>query len=280
MTVNKYLTHIEDLSNRVIALTGGTSGIGLALLHHLVNKNAKVILLAHDLNKANKLKEEYKDSIIGIIEYDQSSTSKIKKGVDVLISTYPNIDTVVLNAGVLGDKRYNEEKYNNTIMIDYVGVRTFIDYFSSKFTNKVRFVIQGSIVAGLNLKKPFDLHKEKMGFFAPYNISKIYVEAYFHKLVKENKYPNIEYVLTEPGISSTGIVRNFNSVIRFLGKYFLKIVFHSPKKASLTLLTGVSKQSKSGDFITPRGLFTMSGFPKIKQFPKKREREYLFEKEG
>ena len=145
-------------------------------------------------------------------------------------------------------------------------------------SHKVRFVIQGSIVGGVHLSKKADVTCTKYGMFKQYNISKIYLEAYFYKLVSENKYPNIEYVLTEPGIASTGITRHFNSFIRVNGKWFLKLFFHSSKVASLTLLTGISKLASSGDYIVPRGLFTMSGYPKFKKFPKKRQRTYLFNK--
>ena len=60
-----------------------------------------------------------------------------------------------------------------------------------------------------------------------------------------------------------------------MGKVFIKIVSHSPKKASLTLLKALDESIPTQSFIVPRGLFTISGYPKIKRFPKKRIREYL-----
>lgn len=276
MTVKKYLTTIEDLSNRKIALTGATSGIGLALLKHLVSKNAFVILLVRDLSKAQEMVKSLGYPNIDIIKYDQSTYKSIEKGIDELLVKHSDVDTIVLNAGVLSKKGLTEEGYSLTIGVNYFGVRHFIEYVSPKLKNKTKFVIQGSLTAGAHLSKKIDITCTSYGVFKQYNTSKIYLEAYFYKLVKDNEYPLNSYVLTEPGISPTRISRNLPKVVYGLGKVFLPIVFSTPRKACLTLLTGISNKSKNGDFIVPRGIYTMSGFPKYKKFPPKREREYLF----
>ena len=275
MTVKKYLEGIEDFENRTIVVAGATSGIGLALLSHLENKHAKVILLARNLMKANEIKEQHKN-IIEVIEYDQASYTTIDKAINRLLDM--EIDSIVLNCGVLFNKTSLENGYSTTIMTNYIGARYFIDTISPKLNHKVRFVIQGSIAAGLMKKnKKYDLTSKKLSNFGEYNISKGYLEAYFYKLVKENKYPNTEYVLTEPGICATNIIRHMVRPIRFLGKGFLATFFHPTKIASLPLLTGLSKLSKNGDYIIPRGIFTLSGYPKIKDLPHKLRRPYLCE---
>ena len=274
MTIKKYLSQIESFKGRTIALTGGTSGVGLCLLKYLIEKEADVILLTRSLNKANALKEQYKN--VDVVEYDQSSFESIDKAIKELLGKYPNIDTYVLNAGTLGEKRITNGGYPATIGVNYIGTRYFIDTISPKLKGNVRFIVQGSIVAGCKVKKNIDLTRVK-GTFPQYNISKAYLESYIYKLFEENKYPNIEYVITEPGVTKTNITRHFNPVVRFLGRIFLTIFVHSPKKASLTLLTGISSKAKNGDHIVPRGMFTISGFPKIKDLPLKRRRPYLFE---
>lgn len=275
MTVKKYLEGIEDFENRTIVVAGATSGIGLALLSHLENKHAKVILLARNLKKANEIKEQH-INIIEVIEYDQTSYTTIDKAINRLLDM--EFDSIVLNCGVLFNKTSLENGYSTTIMTNYIGARYFIDTISPKLNHKVRFVIQGSIAAGLMKKnKKYDLTSKKLSNFGEYNISKGYLEAYFYKLITEQRYPNIEYVLTEPGICATNIIRHMVGIIRFLGKGFLATFFHLSKKACLPLLTGLSNKAKNGDYIVPRGLFTLSGFPKIKDLPLKRRRPYLFE---
>ena len=77
MSLKKYLETIEDLSNHKIAITGATSGIGLALTRHLAKKGAKVVLLARNPQKAKQVQDELKECVIDIVEYDQSSFNSL-----------------------------------------------------------------------------------------------------------------------------------------------------------------------------------------------------------
>lgn len=274
MTVKKYLSKIESFKGRKIVLVGGTSGIGLSLLSQLKEKESSVILLARNVEKANSLKSIY--PIVDVIEYDQSSFKSIEHAISELVSRHNDFDTIVMNVGTLGEKQVLDNGYPATIGVNYIGARHFIDTISNELTNKVRFVVQGSVAAGCNLKKPIDITNPKLGTFRQYNVSKAYLEAYIYKLYNENKYSNLEYIITEPGVTSTNITRHFNKLVRVLGKYFLLAFFHHSNKASLCLLTGISDKSHNGDYIVPRGLFSLSGFPKIKSLPQKRRRLFLF----
>lgn len=275
MTKKKYLSIIEDLSNRKIVLTGGTSGIGLSFLKYLVSKNAFVILLARNIKKAEAIVEDLNYKNIAIIEYDQSSYSSIKKGIDALLDKYPSVDSIVLNAGVISRTKELMEGHPYSIGVNYYGVRYFIEYIAPKLTSKTKIIVQGSLVAGFHLNKKTDINSNNFKTFKEYNISKMCVEAYTYKLMKENPYPNIDFVLTEPGITSTSITRDLDSFLKHVGKVFVSTFFHSVNKASLTLLEAVTSRASHGSYIVPRGLFTISGYPKYKKFPKKRIREFL-----
>ena len=275
MTKKKYLSKIEDLSNRKIVLTGGTSGIGLSFLKYLVSKNAFVILLVRNIKKAETIVKELNYSNIDIIEYDQSSYSSIKKGIDTLLEKYPSVDSIVLNAGVMSRTKELMEGHPYSIGVNYYGVRYFIEYIAPKLTAKTKIIVQGSLVAGFHLNKKTNIDSNDFKTFKEYNISKMCVEAYTYKLMKEKPYSNIDFVLTEPGITSTSITRDLDSFLKHVGKVFVSTFFHSVDKASLTLLEAVSSKATHGSYIVPRGLFTISGYPKYKKFPHKREREYL-----
>ncbi len=275
MTKKKYLSKIEDLSNRKIVLTGGTSGIGLSFFKYLVSKNAFVILLVRNIKKAETIVKELNYSNIDIIEYDQSSYSSIKKGIDTLLEKYPSVDSIVLNAGVMSRTKELMEGHPYSISVNYYGVRYFIEYIAPKLTAKTKIIVQGSLVAGFHLNKKTNIDSNDFKTFKEYNISKMCVEAYTYKLMKEKPYSNIDFVLTEPGITSTSITRDLDSFLKHVGKVFVSTFFHSVDKASLTLLEAVSSKATHGSYIVPRGLFTISGYPKYKKFPHKREREYL-----
>lgn len=275
MTIKKYLAKIEDLSTQKIVLAGGTSGIGLSFLKFLVKKNAYVILLARNIKKAEAIVKELDYKNIDIIEYDQSSYSSIKKGIDILLDKYPKVDSIVLNAGVISRTKELMEGHPYSVGVNYYGIRYFVEYISPKLISNTKIIIQGSVVAGFHLSKKTNIDNNNFKTFKEYNISKMCVEAYIYKLMKEKSYPNVDFVLTEPGITSTNITRDLDSFLKHVGKVFVSTFFHSVDKASLTLLEAVSNRACHGSYIVPRGLFTVSGYPKYKRFPKKRIREYL-----
>ena len=275
MTVKKFVANIEDLSNKKIVLVGGTSGIGLSFLKFLVAKNAYVILLARNIKKAEDIVKDLKYPNIDIIKYDQSSYKSIKEGIDVLLEKYDFFDSVVLNAGVISKTKDLMEGHPYCIGVNYYGLRYFIEYICPRLKYKTKIVIQGSVVAGFHLSKNADVERNDYKTFKKYNISKMLVEAYAYKLMSQKPYPNVDFVLAEPGITSTNITRDLDSLLKHIGKVFISTFFHGVDKASLTLLEAVTSKASNGSYIVPRGLFTVYGFPKYKKFPLKRKREYL-----
>ena len=278
MTVKKYVANIEDLSNKKIILTGGTSGIGKALTFHLANKNATILLLARNEEKINntikEIKEQYPNANISYHLYDQADYSSIEETVKYILKEHQDFHALILNAGVLAGPKggLTKDGYPLTVGVNFLGVKHFIDCIVPNLKSNHKIIIQGSIVAFGNVKKKDDLYSPKNGMFKQYNLSKIYLESYFHYW--NEKYDQ-EFILTEPGVSATNVTQYMNSFVRVSGKYFLKATVHSPKKACLPLLLAVSSKTKKGDYITPRGLFTITGFPKIKKFPNRRIREHL-----
>ena len=131
----------------------------------------------------------------------------------------------------------------------------------------------GSMMANYRVPKNPDIYSDKYSLFKQYNMSKGCVEALWHHY-QENNGTN-EFILAEPGVVSTGIFRGFNWLFKVVGGFLVKLVCHSAKKAALTLLLSLTTTSKNGDYIVPRGLLTISGYPKYKKFPKNRKREYL-----
>ena len=107
-----------------------------------------------------------------------------------------------------------------------------------------------------------------------YSFSKAGVEAlFYHYTTYTNN--DFSFYLVEPGLTSTDILRDFPFPIKQLGSLFLKVASHSVKKASLTALLAL-QESIHPCYIVPRSPFTWRGYPKIKPFPKKRNRPYLY----
>ena len=282
MKINTYLDKLDDLKGQTLIVSGGTSGIGLSLVRHLLYKNASVVILARNLLKAEKIRnellKEYPNSFIDIIEFDQSNFDLIASASKQIEQKYPGFDGIILNAGIFKPSKNAKEKcdWPLTLLTNYIGLGYFLDNLMSFINDNQKVILQGSFVSSYHIKKKFSLKDKSLSDITQYNISKAGVEALYHYY--KTNYPNYHFYLTEPGLVSTDIIRDFSPFLRKVGKAFLKFVSHSSDKAALTIMFALKKETKNHSYIVPRGLFNFMGYPKLKKFPKRRERQYLVNK--
>lgn len=281
MNVKKYLDKLEDLEGQKIIVTGGTSGIGLSIVKELLYKGAEVVVLARNLTKANevkiKLESKYINSLISIVEYDQSDDRSILNAVEVIVNQHSDFDAFIMNAGIFQKgKTTCVDDIPLTIKTNFVGLKVLLDNLLPRLKDKHRFIFQGSLAAGFCQKNITTLKDKKLSSWQQYIISKSGVEAmfYHYSKLKQNQF---SFCLVEPGITSTDIIREFSPFIRWAGKIFLKVFSHSNDRAALTALLAVQSTTENNSFIVPRGLGTYMGYPKIKKFPRKRERNHLYD---
>ena len=278
MSFKKYLEAIEDYKGKKILITGGTSGIGLEAAKILATKNANIVLLARNLSKAESTKQELlninPNIDIDIIKYDQSDYELIDSAFKEINEKHNDFYALVANAGILYPSKDAKSKqgYPLTIETNYLGLRRFLNQIIDTCHHK-RIIIQGSLAAGLFHKKKVDILSDKYSLFGQYNMSKACDEALWYKYQNEAK--DNTFVLVEPGIASTDIIRGLWSPIRIAGKIFVRIFSHNPRTASLTIIEGLKSDVNNGDYFVPKHMFTMMGYPKKKRFPKKRIKEYL-----
>ena len=279
MSVKKYLNKLEDLTGQKIIVTGGTSGIGLSIVKELLIKGADVIVLARNMAKANEVKsqlDELYPNKTTIIQYDQSNDESVIKAANNIIKEHSDFTSLILNAGTFQSKNKQStvDDMSLTIKTNLVGLNVFLNHLLPRLEGKHRIVFQGSLVAGWRNKKIDSLKDKNLGGFQQYIISKSGVEALFYHYSKleQNQF---SFYLVEPGLTSTDIIRDFPAFIRWAGKIFLKVVSHTNDKAALTALLAVQSTTNKGSFIVPR--FNYRGYPKLKKFPHKRERTYLYE---
>ena len=280
MSLQKYLNNLESLSGKKVLITGGTSGIGLSIVDQLLYKGADVVVLARNPDKSKEVKyrmlEKYPDCHLDFISYDQSDFKSIETAIDVILKEHNDFYALILNAGCF--TTYKTQKVDDdmslTIKTNYVGLAYFLNLLIPHLKNKHRIIFQGSLAAGYYFKKPTDLKNYKVNSFQQYCMSKAGVEEIYNHY-RSLGLENLSFYLVEPGLTSTAILRDFPFPIKQLGSLFLKVASHSVRKASLTALLAL-QENIHPCYIVPRSPFTWRGYPKIKPFPKKRNRPYLY----
>ncbi len=239
-----------------------------------------MVVLARNPNKSKEVKDrmlvKYPDCHLDFISYDQSDYKSIEAATDVILKEHNDFYALILNAGCFTTYKTQkiEKDMSLTIKTNFVGLAYFLNLLLPKLNNKHRIIFQGSLAAGYYFKKPSNLYKYKVSSFQQYCMSKAGVEEIYNHY-RSLGLKNLSFYLVEPGLTSTDILRDFPFPIKQLGTLFLKVASHSVKKASLTALLAL-QESIHTCYIVPRSPFTWRGYPKIKPFPKKRNRPYLY----
>lgn len=273
----KYLKYVDknvsSLVGKTFIVTGSTAGIGLEVTKQLAYKEANVIMAVRNLDKAKKVKEdilkELPNAKIEIMRFDQADFSSIDEFAEQIKDL--KIDCLILNAGIYHptNNMITTDGYPLTVGTNYLGPYYLCEKIHNKFENGdiKRVVVTSSVVHRLGNTKHYEkyLVEVKNKPNRVYNVSKKFNYKFAANL--KSKYPNLEVVLTHPGLARTNIIKSdsssFKSWFKFAGDKFLKIAANSAEKSALcTLLSATQPIEKDLTYITPSGPFHYVGMPR------------------
>ncbi len=87
-------------SNKVVAITGGTDGIGKALVDAMIQAGARVATCARNHDKIYALQMEYTQVLLHAVACDVSQEQDCERFIRSTIETFGGIDILINNAGV------------------------------------------------------------------------------------------------------------------------------------------------------------------------------------
>ncbi len=264
--VNK---NIKSLENKTIVITGATGSIGIYTTKYLAYLKANIIIAVRNAKKGNALiediKKDFPDCNISMMLVDFSSVESVDNFSNEL--TNINMDYYITTAGVYHlpetvtkdglEIHYETNYYNQIRVIERLSKDLPIIVVSSISHKKCRIDFNNLMSLGVkNRTKVYGRSKRLLNF---------------HLMnLKNNGY---DIRITHPGISATSL---FNSEKGGFGKLFnafivpiMKILFHSPDKACLSVLLGLNKEVELCKEIGPKGLFNAWGYPKVVKLSKK-----------
>lgn len=100
--------HGQNMTNKVVAITGTTSGTGFVCARELAKKGATVILLNRKSERSQsalqRLKESVPEAKFDAIDCDLQNLKSVREAIDEIKSKYAVIDVLVNNAGVMALK--------------------------------------------------------------------------------------------------------------------------------------------------------------------------------
>ncbi|MEO5501404.1 MAG: SDR family oxidoreductase [Ginsengibacter sp.] len=91
---------MNKFKDKVVAITGGSNGIGKALVSEFLSAGAKVSTCARSFDKLNKLSAESKNQSLLTVQADVSIESDCANFISQTLETYGHIDVLINNAGI------------------------------------------------------------------------------------------------------------------------------------------------------------------------------------
>jgi short-subunit dehydrogenase len=188
------------MEDKVVIITGASSGIGLALAKNFAKRNAKVVLAARSYNKLIGIEEELKtfNKNILIIETDVSKESDCKNLIDNTIEKYDKIDILINNAGI--SMRALFESTELSVIKQLMDINFWGTVYCSKYALPYLLKSKGSIV-GVSSIAGYKGLPGRTG----YSASKFAMHGFLEVLRIENMKKGIHVLIACPGFTASNI---------------------------------------------------------------------------
>jgi short-subunit dehydrogenase len=192
-----------NFTNKVIWITGASSGIGKAMALEFSKLKTKLILSSRNLQELENVKNECNSSSeVAILQLDLEDYSHFPKKVTEAIALFGHVDILVNNGGIsqrskaidtaiLVDKKIMDVNYFGTIALS----KALLPYFISQKSGQ--FVVITSVVG-----------KVATPVRSSYSASKHALHGFFDSLRAEIFEHNLFVTLICPGYVKTNISMN------------------------------------------------------------------------
>lgn len=192
----------NNIKDKVVVITGASSGMGEVAAKHLAKLGATVVLGARRIDRIERLSEEIWESggKALAIATDVTKRDQVKKLVDTAVETFGRVDVLLNNAGIMPLSpmdRLNVDEWDTMVDVNIKGVLNGIAAVLPHMKNqKSGHIINTASVAG---------HKLFSGS-AVYSATKFAVRALSEGLRMDVKPYNIRTTIVSPGAVKTELL--------------------------------------------------------------------------
>ncbi len=189
--------------NKVVIVTGSSSGIGLAVAQLLAQRGAKVVLAARNIEKLEIIEKELKEKGANVltVKTDVSIEQDCRNLIEKTVSHFKTIDILINNAGISMRALFKDVdlKVIRTLMeVNFFGTVYCTKYALPYLMKNKGFVIGVSSVAG------FHGMPGRIG----YSASKHAMHGFLSSLRIENLKTDLNVMLVIPGFTASNVRRS------------------------------------------------------------------------
>lgn len=184
--------------DKVVAVTGGSEGIGRALVKTLIAEGAKVATCGRNYDKLYNLQLEYSNVMLHTMTCDVSSEHDCRRFIESTIKTFGRIDILINNAGLSMRALFADVEL--PVMQRLMDVNFWGSVYCTKFALPSILENKGSIVAISSIAGYRGLPGR-----SGYSASKFALQGWMEALRTELLHTGVNVMWICPGFTASNI---------------------------------------------------------------------------
>ncbi|HZH95080.1 MAG TPA: SDR family oxidoreductase [Flavisolibacter sp.] len=137
--------------NKVVAVTGGTDGIGAALVHLLLLKGAKVATCGRNHDKLYRVQSEFASYPLHTVVADVSNENDCRHFIESALTVFGGIDILINNAGISMRALFKDSSVDvirNVMEINFFGAVYCTHFALNSIIERQGTIVGVSSIAG------------------------------------------------------------------------------------------------------------------------------------
>jgi len=185
-------------SNKVVVVTGGTDGIGKALVEILLSAGAKVATCGRNHDKLYKLQAEFPSYPLHTIVADVSNENDCRHFIETTIKVFGGIDVLINNAGI--SMRALLKDLSTDVLHQVMNINFFGTVYCTKYALQSIIERKGSII-GISSIAGYRGLPGRSG----YSASKFALQGWLESIRTELMDDGVNVMWVCPGFTSSNI---------------------------------------------------------------------------
>ena len=186
--------------DKVVIVTGASSGIGKALVYEFAHQGAKLAIAARNIEELLNIERDLKSQGVSVlpIRTDVTKEQACKELIEQTYTYYGRIDVLINNAGI--SMRALLEDLDSTVLHKVMDVNFWGTVYCTKYALPYLLKTKGSVVGIISIAGFIGL-PGRTGYAA----SKFAVRGFLNTVRIENRKKGLHVLVAAPGFTASNI---------------------------------------------------------------------------